>query len=131
MYPFPLELEKEDTTCEGRTCFRFLETWNELTPEGNIRVIHYHKNSHQQRLGKPLVKNMVDFTSHIPYHQKFGRVVGALISAQAHSVGENNRDLAVAVVLQDMQRYGMPRHIASAALNRLHQRMGDILTLQS
>ena len=92
IYPSPLELERETTTpVNGRVCFRFLETWNVLDASGSISVIHHHKNSHQLRLGKPPFKNVVDFSSHIPRHQKFGRVVGALIAAHAHTVSDADR----------------------------------------
>jgi hypothetical protein len=125
IYPSPLELEREDTTpVNGRVCFRFLETWNVLDASGSISVIHYHKNSHQLRLGKPPFKNVVDFSSHTPRHQKFGRVVGALTAAHAHTVSNADRCGAMHVVLQDMQRYGMPAILASAALTRMRARLG-------
>ena len=98
IYPPPLQLEEEAgiELADGSYEFRFLETWTRLTPDGRLDISHHHKNTHRASRGQAQVKNVAHFSSHVPPHQKFGRVVGALTSAWSHSVGHPNKVKAAA-----------------------------------
>ena len=105
--------------------FRFLETWTRLTPDGRLDISHHHKNTHRASRGQAQVKNVAHFSSHVPPHQKFGRVVGALTSAWSHSVGHPNKVKAAVRVLHDMRHHGMPNETARAAMRRMEFKTVD------
>jgi len=123
MYPPPMELEEEEGILQGDEYrYRFLEAWSVLNAQGELDIIHHHKNTHRERHGLPPLKDVAHFSTHVPAHQKFGRVVGALNSAWHHSVGEVNKQRACLVVLKDMQKHGMPDALAWKAMNRMAEK---------
>ena len=65
------------------------------------------------------IKNVVHFDSHIPHHQKFGRVVGALTGAYRHSIGVSEKKQAIVTVLKDFFQFGMSKQLATATVHRL------------
>ena len=72
------------------------------------------------------LKNVVHFDSHIPYHQKFGRVVGALTGAYRHSIGEKQKKEAAITVLKDFFTFGLPKRLALNTVNRMALNTRDI-----
>ena len=127
IYPPPLQLEEEAgiELADGSYEFRFLETWTRLTPDGRLDISHHHKNTHRASRGQAQVKNVAHFSSHVPPHQKFGRVVGALTSAWSHSVGHPNKVKAAVRVLHDMRHHGMSNETARAAMRRMEFKTVD------
>ena len=121
IYPPPLELESEKgiLKSDGIQRCKFLQTYNTLTPSGELTVIEFHKNSHRVKEGLRRIKNVVHFDSHIPHHQKFGRVVGALTGAYRNSIGVENKKEAVMTVLKDFFSFGMSKQLANNTVHRL------------
>ena len=120
MYPPPLQLEEEvvgDQT-QGYT-WGFLEAYSTLRPDGAVDIVHYHKNAYRTRAGKPPLKNVPHFSTHVPNHAKFGRVVGALTRAWSHSVGDTNKVNATLTVLMELDSMGMPKNLARQAIKRM------------
>ena len=80
MYPPPLELEEENTLQGTHHKVHFLETLTTIdVATGHYDIIHASKSWMNIQKGKKPFKNIIHFESHIPYHQKFGGVVGTLV----------------------------------------------------
>ena len=128
IYPPPLELESEKGILkeDGVQECKFLQSHNTLYPSGELVVIEHHKNTHRKAMGLREIKNVVHFDSHIPYHQKFGRVVGALTGAYRHSIGEKQKRKAASIVLDDFLNFGMSKRLALETVNRMALNTGDI-----
>ena len=97
----------------------FLEAYSTLRPDGAVDIVHYHKNAYRTRAGKPPLKNVPHFSTHVPNHAKFGRVVGALTRAWSHSVGDTNKVNATLTVLMELDSMGMPKNLARQAIKRM------------
>ena len=109
--------------------FTFLETQNSVE-YGWINTIHKHTNTLRTEMGKAPLKDVVDFRSHIPSSQKFGRVVGALRSAERHSVGAENKCAAMRRVLSEFRTFHMPSRLAEQAAWRVlgrSRQAGEVL----
>ena len=82
-------------------------------------VTEYYKNTHREAMGVRKLKNVVHFDSHIPYHQTFGRVVGALTGAYRHSIGGKQKKGAAITVLKDFFTFSLPKRLALETVNRM------------
>ena len=87
--------------------YRFLETKNTITAGGVLRTAYYHKNVERRHEGKPPLKNVVPFQSHIPQHVLNGRAIGALHRVHMSTHNPAMRMEGVASVLLEMQQTGM------------------------
>ena len=95
MYPPPLELESELTLDGHIHKIKFLETWTELdTHTGSFTIIHALKQWIRELQGKPPLRNITSFDSHVPPHQKFGLAVGTLLRAARNSLGHTAQTVA-------------------------------------
>lgn len=83
LYPSPLEIEEEIVL--PNQPFRFLHTHTRIDPAGTAHISFYPKNDIRQMEGKPPLKTVVPFDSHIPSTRHRARVIGALHMVVAHT----------------------------------------------
>ena len=110
-YPPPMELEEEEHSGSAR----FLSTHITLKPGGPLKSQYYHKNTFLAHDGKQPLKNVVPFDSHVPKHQHFGRVVGALHRANTATRDLTSQHKARELVLHEFEQFGMSQNLQEQA----------------
>ena len=83
---------------------------------GHFDISFYHKNTARKAEGKTPLKNVVPFNSHVPKHQHFGRIIGALHQARTATCDLTNQAKAYDTILKEFRASGLQPSLEDQAL---------------